>query len=107
MAITSVLDKLQALTNLYEKGYQSHLLEQSLTKIIDLEKENTLKKMQDLMTKLQIYEEKYQLSSEQFYQQFMAGELGDTIDFVEWSIFYDMYQEAQSRLEALQSLNSK
>ncbi|MEB3308957.1 MAG: hypothetical protein VKJ02_01855 [Snowella sp.] len=106
MATTSIIDKLQVLTELYKQGYQSHLLEQSLNKIIELEQENTFKKIQEFIIKLQAYEQKYQLSSEQFYQQFIAGQLGDSMDFFEWSSFYDMYQAAQSRLLVLQSLNN-
>lgn len=57
--------------------------------------------VQSLSGKIQGFEEKYQLSSEQFYQQFMAGELGDSIDFMEWSVFCELLEVAQLRLEAL------
>jgi hypothetical protein len=57
--------------------------------------------VQSLSSKIQGFEEKYQLSSEQFYQQFMAGELGDSIEFMEWSVFCELLEMAQLRLEAL------
>jgi hypothetical protein len=106
MTIHSVLNKLQALTNLYQKGYQSSLVEQSLNKIIELEQAHLYKEVQSLSGKIQDFEEKYQLSSEQFYRQFMAGELGDSMDFMEWSVFFELLEVAQSRLEALQIINS-
>ena len=42
--------------------------------------------------RLQGYEGKYGMDSEQFYRRFMAGELGDEIDYVEWAGFYEMLQ---------------
>jgi len=45
------------------------------------------------------------MNSEAFYQSFNLGELGDDVDFVEWSAFYDMRQAVSDRLEVL--LNPK
>ncbi|MBD2329570.1 hypothetical protein [Alkalinema sp. FACHB-956] len=39
--------------------------------------------------KLRGYEQQYKIPSEQFYRQFMAGELGDEINYVEWAGFYE------------------
>ena len=32
------------------------------------------------------------MTSEQFYQQFLTGELGDANDYVDWAGFYEMLQ---------------
>jgi hypothetical protein len=42
------------------------------------------------------------MNSEAFYQRFNLGELGDDVDFVEWSAFYDMHQAVSDRLKILQ-----
>jgi hypothetical protein len=74
----------------------------SLRKII-LQEINTIQEqIQDLNKDLKAFEEQYQLSSEQFYQQFKTGTLGDDIDFVEWSAFYQMWCSLQERLALLQ-----
>jgi hypothetical protein len=44
----------------------------------------------DLQKRLQEYETQYQMSSPEFYQLFRAGKLGDSIDFFEWSVYYEM-----------------
>ena len=44
----------------------------------------------ELQTDLQQFETHYEMSSAEFYQKFRAGELGDDINFVEWSSFYQM-----------------
>lgn len=41
------------------------------------------------------------MTSEEFYRRFRVGELGDAMDFVEWSVFYEMSQAILQRLEVL------
>ncbi|MGB3311306.1 MAG: hypothetical protein WBG32_21960 [Nodosilinea sp.] len=98
------LDQLQVLNTLYQRGYHSNLMERSLAKIIELERSHALQQASDLQAKLQAYETQYHIPSDTFYQQFNAGELGDSMDFVEWSVFYDMWQSVQVRLGVLQSI---
>jgi len=51
-----------------------------------------------LAQRLRAYEQQYGMVSEDFSRRFQTGELGDDIDFVEWSIFWDMYQTESGRL---------
>jgi len=41
------------------------------------------------------------MPSEDFYRRFRAGKLGDAADFVEWSVFYEMWESVRERLEVL------
>jgi midasin (ATPase involved in ribosome maturation) len=52
----------------------------------------------DLENRLKQFEKQYQMSSNSFYLQFKAGKLGDTMDFFEWSVFYEMWNNAQQQL---------
>jgi hypothetical protein len=40
------------------------------------------------------------MSSDDFYQKFRTGELGDDIDFFEWSVFYEMWLSAQQKIKS-------
>ena len=53
------------------------------------------KQATDLEQRLKNFEEKYQMSSTQFYQQFQVGELGDSMDFFEWNTYYEMWNASQ------------
>ena len=44
-----------------------------------------------LAKRLSIYEERYRLSSEEFFDKFTKGLLDDSIDFVEWSNDYQHF----------------
>lgn len=101
-APSSFTHQLQILNTLSQQGYHSDLMERALTKIIELERSHALQQATELEAKLKHYETQYQMSSEAFYQQFNAGTLGDSMDFFEWSAFYDMWQSVQARLGVLQ-----
>jgi len=47
------------------------------------------------------FERRYNLVSEEFYARFEQGELGDAVDFVEWSATYEMLQNLEDRLAVL------
>jgi hypothetical protein len=51
---------------------------------------------------LQKFEEKYNLSSEEFYRKFGNGELGDDEDFMVWSGIYEMQQQDRQTLTELE-----
>lgn len=57
----------------------------------------------DLENRLKKFESQYQMSSETFYQRFRAGELGDAMDFFEWSVFYEMWSTAQNQSELIET----
>jgi len=97
----AISKQLETLTTLYHHGYKSDLIEQSLSKIINLELCHAHEQAAHLKSKLSIYENQYNMNSEQFYKQFMAGALGDSIDFVEWSAFYEMWNSVQERIGVL------
>lgn len=101
MAEDKTIETLEHLQTLYRQGYRSKVVDLALEKIVALEREEALRTLTDLETRLQAYEERYQMSSAEFYRRFRAGELGDAMDFVEWSVFCDMLKAVQERLELL------
>lgn len=52
----------------------------------------------NLENRLKTFEAQYNMSSSNFYQQFKAGKLGDAMDFFEWSVFYEMWDNTQEQL---------
>ena len=99
---TSTLDKLRILELFYRQGYQSDVIDRALDKIIALENAQTRQELTTLQVRLEAFEREYQMSSDDFYGRFHAGELGDAADFFEWSAFYDMAQILRQRLQQLE-----
>ncbi|MEA5577892.1 hypothetical protein [Anabaena sp. UHCC 0451] len=98
-----IINQLKALEALSQQGGYSDILASSLRKIINQERENIQQQIKELENDLQAFEQQYQLSSADFYQQFKTGQLGDEADFVEWSAFYQMWSDLEARLMLLQS----
>ena len=70
-------------------------------KLISLEARQRRAELQRLAAHLAAYEQQYHMASDDFYQRFRRGELGDDMDLVEWSIFWDMRQMVAQRLNGL------
>ena len=98
---TGTVGKLQSLIRLYREGYRSPVIDQAVRKLVALEVEQTQTELQRLETRLLAYEQQYDIPSDEFYRRFRSGELGDDMDFVEWSVFWDMHEAALRRLDEL------
>src|SRR2546427_11949371 len=97
------VDRLQHLEALYRQGYRSDTIARSLDKIIALERAAARREYADLRERLQAFETRYQISSDDFYQRFRAGEMGDAMDVVEWNVFYEMWESVRARLALLEA----
>lgn len=49
------------------------------------------------------FEARYQMGSEEFQRQFEAGQLGDDMDFFEWSGLIELREQVRCKLERLES----
>ena len=52
-----------------------------------------------LAKRLSIIEDRYQMSSEDFFDKFSKGHLEDSIDYVEWANDYQHYMAIKLELE--------
>ncbi|MGL5035872.1 MAG: hypothetical protein ACRC6M_18960 [Microcystaceae cyanobacterium] len=55
----------------------------------------------NLRLDLKVFEQKYQITSEQFYQEFSQGILADEEDFMIWSGLYEMLQKNEIQFQKL------
>ena len=97
----TTLDKLRSLEELYHQGYGTKVIDRTVDKLLAMEAEQADKELRDWEARLAKYEQQFSMTSSEFYRRFRAGELGDEMDFVEWSVFYDMYQAMLRRLRLL------
>ena len=49
--------------------------------------------------RLSLYEDRYRLPSEEFFERFSKGRLEDSADFVEWANDYRHYLSIRSEIE--------
>ncbi|MBL7183125.1 MAG: hypothetical protein ISS50_01610 [Anaerolineae bacterium] len=73
----------------------------SIDKLLDRETSRLISQKARLEQQLSDFERRYSFSSEGFYEKFERGELGDAMDFVEWSATYEMTANLRHRLSIL------
>lgn len=79
------------------------LADQALRKLIHLQMQKYEKQLQEVQRELEPFEKQYSMSSEECHRRFMAGELGDDADIVDWMGLYDnalLYRERIATLHA-------
>ena len=79
-----------------KKGFLANSIERE-EKICDLA-------IQELEERCRVFEEKYKLSSDDFYNLFQAGKMGDEQDFFEWKALIEGIKEWQQTREGLKEL---
>ncbi len=97
----TVTEKLGKLAELYKQGEVSPMVTRTLDKLLAYETEECQRQLGEVNADLSAFEQKYGLASEEFYQQFRAGQTDDRMDFVEWASLIQMAQNLRERLDLL------
>ncbi|MCX6043585.1 MAG: hypothetical protein NT075_00620 [Chloroflexi bacterium] len=98
----STLQGLRALQRLYEQGYQDDVVDLTVHKLLEHQVQKDQTQLIELANQLAVYEERFGLASEQFYEKYKAGQQGDDEDSFEWQVLYQMYTRLRHELETLQ-----
>ncbi len=91
--------KLEALRQAYSDEPE---LDRVLDKLIDVAASQHRLRLERYESELRQFEERYHMPSDTFYQRFTAGELGDAMDFFEWSGLYRLREDARAKLQRLE-----
>lgn len=70
-------------------------------KFIEYHKSKLNREIAAMQLDLDTFEEKYSMNSEEFFQRFEAGQLGDEKDFIVWSGLYELQQDSKQKLNML------
>ncbi|MCX6046179.1 MAG: hypothetical protein NT075_13795 [Chloroflexi bacterium] len=77
------------------------VLDMTLEKLIRRELNRLLTLKSRLVEQVSGFENKYSLTSEQFYLRYEQGEMGDDIDFIEWSATLEMIATLEQQADLL------
>jgi hypothetical protein len=95
------MSALQRKVEAMEKIGAGALADQALQKLIRLHVQKYEKQLEEVQRELEPFERQYSMSSEECHRRFMAGELGDAADIVEWMGLYDNVLLYRERVETL------
>lgn len=77
-------------------------LDLSLSKLIHFQIAKYRTHINQIRSELSRFEKKYHLTSEEFYQSFEAGKMGDAGDFFEWVGLYENVLLYKDRIRSLE-----
>ena len=100
-ADNSVARRLKTLARLYPQGQASEVMDRTLDKLLSYERDRSRAQLGELQADLAVFEQRYQVSSVDFYRRFRAGQTDDRMDYVEWASLIQMADNLQERLQVL------
>ena len=98
---STVARRLRTLAQLYQQGQASALMERTLDKLLAHEADVCHAQLRQLQADLADLEQRYGLSSAEFYHRFQAGQTDDRMDYVEWASLVQMADNLRQRLRLL------
>ncbi|GIK38651.1 MAG: hypothetical protein BroJett011_24840 [Chloroflexota bacterium] len=101
MTVSSPLEALQHLEQLYQRGFRDAVTDAALLKVASSQAARDEAALRDLERDLGELEQHYQMSSEELFQRWTAGKLADSADYMDWNALYQMAREVRERLELL------
>ena len=63
--------------------------------------EEIKQKLSDIYENMRYFERKYGMKTEEFYEKFLSGTLGDEMDFFEWEASKEIYDELKEEKRVL------
>ena len=101
--MSAVLEKVRKLERYIEisNGQVDPILESTINKLMGRERQRHLEILGELQAQITAFEAQYELSSDSFYPRFEQGELGDAIDFIEWSATIEMIARLKRQVDSL------
>ncbi len=99
----ATLQRLRALTQLYEQGYQDQVVDLTVHKLLEQQVQKEEAQLAELADELASYEARFAMSSEHFFTKYTAGEMADDVDLFEWQVFYKMHQRLANELQFLKA----
>ncbi|MCL1464390.1 hypothetical protein [Argonema galeatum] len=93
------LRKLELLKDTYSDRAE---LDRILGKLLEIALNQHRERLERYNRSLREFEQRYSMDSAVFYQRFEAGELGDDINFFEWSGLYELCQNILEKIHHLE-----
>ena len=80
-------------------------LEQTLGKLLQFKLEDERRRLAEYQRDLRAFEVQYEMGSAEMNEKFESGELGDAMDYFEWSGLYEIYLYLRDKIERLERVS--
>lgn len=97
------MDTLQKIRVLQETYPNEEEFDQILGKLLDAALGQHQLRRERYERDLREFEQRYGLTSAEFYRRFENGEMGDLADYFEWASLYELYEDLQAKIRRLET----
>ena len=97
-----MMTTMEKLVVLRETDPDNSLLGSMVDKLLDAALSRHRQRLQRYEAELQEFEQRFEMDSPSFYERFHAGELGDSMDFFEWSGLCELREELLTKISKLE-----
>lgn len=101
----NTISKLKSFEALFRQGYKSQVVDQALNKLVGLELIKAKRELSEIEARINDFEIKYNMQSDNFARKFHDGSVGDSADFMEWISFIDMQSAILDRIHSLDNMS--
>ena len=95
--------KIKTLENFLSKHGEDAYISNTLTKMLEYKIQQYDQDIAELEGELLVFEQKYAMTSAEFFAKFQKGSMGDEADFIEWASLHQMRQNLLGKKEELAS----
>jgi hypothetical protein len=98
----AISQNIKILEKYIEADGVDNFTEQAIKKLIRHSLQKEQRDLQELTDELKVFEEKYNMQSEEFHKRFHHGVLGDDEDLFVWDAKLEMSKEISKRIRILE-----
>ena len=100
-AVATTLGRLRVLERLYAQGYADEVVDLTVRKLVEHQVHKDEAQLATLREDLARFEQRYAMSSADFFARYQAGQMGDDADVFEWNALYKMHTRLASAVKSL------
>jgi hypothetical protein len=102
-AVATTLGRLRVLERLYAQGYTDEVVDLTVRKLLEHQVQKDETQLADLREDLARFEQRYAMTSTDFFARYQAGQMGDDADVFEWNSLYKMHARLADAVKSLRS----
>jgi hypothetical protein len=100
-AVATTLGRLRVLERLYAQGYTDEVVDLTVRKLLEHQVQKDEAQLADLSEDLTRFEQRYAMTSVDFFARYQAGQMGDDADVFEWNALYKMHSRLADAVKIL------
>lgn len=79
----------------------------TISKLVQIERERCLRQVERLRREIHVFEDRFGNSSQQAWEQYQGGKLGDDADVMEWMMLVQSLRSLEAQLDLMAGIQGR